>query len=166
MNSNESVLKLSTKMKCGRGYQYCQLPENNNRYLWQIFYIIIGVSILCFKMAQFNFFQTALFIAPIMLDIAYSGADNSLLLWIRRIFGFVNAIILMGFGGIIQDVQGCFVIKIEASYFHNFSIPKIYLGVVISLNIIVPFVYYFCAPCQKTCMTMRCMKAIQKEVSS
>ena len=50
-------------------YEVCKLPQNNKHYLWQIAYMLIGLSVLFFRAEDFTFFQTFLFLAPVVLDL-------------------------------------------------------------------------------------------------
>lgn len=163
-NKSKGDFFLANKCECI--YQTCPLPRNNNRYLWQICYIIAGVFVLCFKMEQFTFFQTALFIAPILMDISYSDSNSRVMFFIRLVFGTGNAIILLGcvlgVGGIIVDQNESFAIVAEASFLNGLSLSKKALGTIITANILVPVVYYYCSPCQKNCKTIQSVKSAIK----
>ena len=119
-----------------------------------------------FDWSNLPFFQTALFVAPILLDIGYSDSNNRIMLFVRVVFGAINAFILLGcvlgVGGIIQDQEEHFVIVAEALFLDGFSLSKKVLGTVIAFNTLIPCMYYFCVPCQKNCRTMRCIKSATK----
>lgn len=52
--------------KCA--YDACQLPDNNNRFILQGVYILIGIFVLLSDSKNFTYFQTMLFIFPILIS--------------------------------------------------------------------------------------------------
>lgn len=133
-------------------YGDCQLPKNNNRYAWQVIYIFVGLFVLYRSPADFNFFQTFLFVTPIMIDIAYNGMSTKWLNVVRLIIGVVNALVLIGclFGmaGLIEDKDTFFKISDTVIYFHGACVSKTIMGGVLAANLVVPIIYWIGSPCQ------------------
>lgn len=100
--------------KCA--YDACQLPDNNNRFILQGVYILIGIFVLLSDSKNFTYFQTMLFIFPILIDIVCSGPTNRLAWVVRWVIGVADTLIMivcfLGLGGIIvQDDASYFIIE-------------------------------------------------------
>lgn len=133
-------------------FNECQLPENNNRYYWQIAYVVIGFFVLFRSEKDFNFFQTFLFISPIFFDILYSGANTRLLRILRLTFGILNALVLigciLGFAGIVEDTGESFVFVQESISLGGMYIKKKMLANLLWVNIFIPVIYLISSPCK------------------
>lgn len=79
--------------KCA--YDACQLPDNNNRFILQGVYILIGIFVLLSDSKNFTYFQTMLFIFPILIDIVCSGPTNRLAWVVRWVIGVADTLIMI-----------------------------------------------------------------------
>lgn len=149
-------------------YENCQLPKNNNRFGWQLVYIFVGIVVLFRSPVDFNFFQTFLFIAPIMMDIAYNGVSTKPLNIVRVCAGILNALVLIGclFGmvGIIQDDGLVFKVSDSVIYFSSLSVDKSVIGGILAANLVVPAIYWIGAPCQSANQIVARLGQRRKEV--
>lgn len=143
---------LSSKKSCP--YDKCGLPEHNYKYVWQEIYTAFGLFVLYQSQKDFNFFQTFLFLTPIMIDIAYTGLKNKGWNILRCVLGILNAIFLlacvMGMTGILVDTGESFAMRSGALYFQNIQLKKTMIGKIMAANLAVPIVYLVASPCQKT----------------
>ena len=142
------------------------LPKNNKHYLWQVCYMAIGLGVLFFRPEDFTFFQTFLFLAPVVLDIVNTNFTTESMNWVRRGFGFVDTILLiscfLGMLGALQDTGKSFVVRESFLYFSGVEIEKTTVGVIIAVNLAVPFMFYIGAPCQETVKLLSRLKAISQ----
>ena len=139
-------------LKCLHGE--CQLPDNNYRFIWQGVYVAVGVFVLLSDPGNFTYFQTMLFLAPVLIDIVYSGPQNRFVRMVRWGIGAMDVIVMvvcfLGLGGIIvQDTEG-YIIVDSMLLFGGFRIEKAAIAVVLVLNILIPAAYYTCSPCKKS----------------
>ncbi len=146
-------------------YGACMLPQDNKRYLWQLAYIVIGLGVLFFDAKSFTFFQTFLFVAPVLLDIAYVDIKRSKTLNGIRIFFWIydSALVVMcilGIVGVLVDKGECFAISTTFLFCPGYSIQKNYIGIAIAINLMVPFILWIGAPCQRA---MRILEITQGE---
>lgn len=149
-------------------YEECKLPENNRHYLWQIAYMLIGLGVLFFKVEDFTFFQTFLFLAPVALDILDARFITKALNIVRVVFGIFDAILLicciLGMFGVLQDTGKGFAVSQSFLYFSGVEIDKTIVGIIIAINLAVPILFYIGAPCQQTMRLLNKAKsAKQKE---
>lgn len=153
------------KAKCV--YEECKLPKNNNHYLWQIGYMMIGLGVLFFRAQDFTFFQTFLFLAPVALDILTADFTTKGLNWVRLGFGILDAALLiscfLGMFGVLLDTGESFAVSQEFLYFSGVEIKKTCVGIIIALNLAVPLVFYIGSPCQETVKIFNKVKAIRQE---
>lgn len=138
--------------KCS--YEACQLPDNNNRFIFQAIYICVGIFVLISNPENFTYFQIMLFIAPVLIDIACSGPANNLARVVRWAIGFLDVIILiicfLGLGGIVvQDLDSYLVVE-SMIFFGGFQIPKELIAVFLIVNLSIPIAYYICSPCKQS----------------
>lgn len=153
------------KAKCP--YEECKLPENNKHYLWQIGYMLIGLGVLFFKAEDFTFFQTFLFLAPVVLDIVNADFATNTLNRVRLCFGVLDAALLvgcfLGMFGVLQDVGECFIVSRSFLYFSGVEIKKTTVGIIIALNLAVPIIFYIGSPCQETIKMVNRVKGVKQE---
>ena len=130
----------------------CKLPLNNNRYLWQMLYTIFGLIVLFWKTEQFTFFQVALFVFPILIDVSYGTLESKLMNFVRKCFITLNVLFfifcMLGLANVIDDTGNSFYVYLEVLNLH-FSVTKVRFGWVMIPNIIIPVLYYGCSPCRK-----------------
>lgn len=153
--------------KCS--HSVCQLPDNNNRFILQGVYILIGVCVLLSKPENFTYFQTMLFISPILIDIVCSGPNNLLARIVRWGIGIIDTIIILicflGLGGIIvQDTTSYFLVE-TMLLFGGIKFKKAHIAVLLVINLIIPVIYYTYSPCKTTAKIKDTMNT-RKEVSS
>ena len=153
------------KAKCA--YEECMLPQNNKHFLWQICYMFIGLCVLFFRAEDFTFFQTFLFIAPIVLDILNTNFYSNILNWIRRGFGILDAALLigclLGMFGILEDTGSGFAVSQSFLYFSGGEIKKTTVGIIIAFNLIIPIIFYIGSPCQEATRMLSKLKTIKQE---
>ena len=138
--------------KCA--YDACQLPDNNNRFILQGVYILIGIFVLLSDSKNFTYFQTMLFIFPILIDIVCSGPTNRLAWVVRWVIEVADTLIMivcfLGLGGIIvQDDASYFIIE-SMLLFGGFRIDKGFIAVLLIANLSIPAAYYNYSPCKKS----------------
>lgn len=135
-------------------YADCPVPENNNRFLLQIVYILIGIFVLLSKPENFTYFQTILFLAPILIDIVCSGPDNFIAYCVRWIIGvadvFIIFICILGLGGIVEETDSAYYLVHSMLLLGGISITKNFIGVLLIANLAIPVAYYFYTPCKAT----------------
>lgn len=139
-------------MKCLHGE--CQLPDNNYRFIWQGVYVVVGVLVLLSDPSNFTYFQTMLFIVPVLIDIVCSGPKNKFARVVRWGMGTMDILVMvvcfLGLGGIIvQDAEG-YILVDSMLLFGGVRIEKTAIAVVLVLNILIPAAYYTWSPCKKT----------------
>lgn len=143
------------------------MPENNKHYLWQIGYMLIGLGVLFFKAEDFTFFQTFLFLAPVVLDIVNADFATNTLNRVRLCFGVLDAALLvgcfLGMFGVLQDVGECFIVSRSFLYFSGVEIKKTTVGIIIALNLAVPIIFYIGSPCQETIKMVNRVKGVKQE---
>lgn len=153
------------KVKCF--YEECKLPQNNKHYLWQIVYMLIGLGVLFFRAADFTFFQTFLFLAPVVLDLLNTSLTAKVLNGVRIVFGILDAALLLscffGMFGVLQDTGTSFVVSQSFLYFSGVEIKKTIVGIVIALNLTVPILFYIGSPCQQTMRALSKVKSTKRE---
>lgn len=138
--------------KCS--YNACQLPDNNSRFIWQGIYILVGIFVLLSNPQNFTYFQTILFIAPVLIDIVCSGPANKVARIVRWIIGSVDVVIMiicfLGLGGIvIQDSNSYFIVE-SMILFGGFKISKTIMAILLIVNLMIPVAYYTCSPCKQS----------------
>lgn len=135
-------------------YNRCWLPRDNSKYLWQVFFLAVSVILLFKKMEDFSFFPIFLFISPVMVDIITTELKSKVCTFIRWLFGIGNAVIfilcILGFAGIIVDEGNCFALVSTFIFFKKISVEKTFVGIALTLEILVPIVFFIGAPSQKT----------------
>lgn len=144
-------------------YDVCQLPDNNTRFLFQAIYIVVGIAVLLSKPENFTFFQTILFVIPVLIDIVCSGPSNIPALLVRWVIGIADILIIilciLGLGGIIaQDIDNYFFIN-SMRLFGGLKISKNIIAGLLVANLVIPFAYYNYSPCKKS---MAIKKALEK----
>lgn len=153
------------KVKCP--YDECKLPQNNNHYFWQIAYMMIGLCVLFFKIEDFTFFQTFLFLAPVVLDLLNTSLKTNTLNKVRVVFAILDAALLLccllGMFGILQDTGESFAISQSFIYFPGSEIKKTIVGVIIVLNLTVPIIFYIGTYNQQTMKLLNGVKSIKRE---
>ncbi len=137
--------------KCS--YDSCQLPDNNNRFILQGVYILVGIFVLLSAPENFTYFQTVLFISPILIDIVCSGPTNTLARLVRWGVGiadtFIMIVCFLGLGEIIvQDSMNYWLVE-SMLLFGGIRISKSCIAVLLIANLLVPAVYYHYSPCKK-----------------
>ena len=144
-------------------YEECMLPSNNTYYLWQIGYMLIGLGVLFFRIENFTFFQTLLFLFPVILDIWNTNITAGWLKFVRVCFGVLDVALLicclLGMSGVLQDTGKSFVVSQDYMYFSGQGIEKTTVGIIIAFNLIVPVMFYIGAPCQKAMKMLNKVKA-------
>lgn len=138
--------------KCS--YDVCQLPDNNSRFIAQGVYVVIGIFVLLSNSQSFTYFQTILFIAPVLIDIVCSGPNNKVAWIVRLVIGTVDTIIMiicfLGLGGIVlQDSNNYFIVK-SMILFGGVEIPKVIIAVFLVINLLIPVAYFTCSPCKQS----------------
>ena len=138
--------------KCS--YDVCQLPDNNHRFICQGIYVVVGIFVLLSNPQNFTYFQTMLFIAPVLIDIVCSGPTNKVARTVRWIIGSVDVIIMiicfLGLGGIIiQDSNSYFIVE-SMILFGGLQIPKVLIAILLIINLLIPAAYYTCSPCKQS----------------
>ena len=138
--------------KCS--YDACQLPDNNYRFIWQGIYVIVGIFVLLSNPQNFTYFQTMLFIAPVLIDIVCSGPTNKVARIVRWVVGSVDVIIMiicfLGLGGIVtQDSNSYFIVE-SMMLFGGFKISKVLIAILLIVNLLIPVAYYTCSPCKQS----------------
>ena len=143
-------------------YNECYLPENNNKYLWQIGFLLVSLGVMIISPEQFNFFSIALYIAPVLLDLIDTSVDNKLLKGLRTLFTMLNSILLvfalLGMIHLIEDNGVSFSVIKSALLFSNFTIEKRWLAVALLCNLAVPGIFWIGAPSKKKMQRMQEMK--------
>lgn len=154
-----------TKARCS--YEECMLPQNNIRYCWQIAYMLIGLGVLFFSKEDFTFFQTFLFLAPVVLDIFGASFTTNVLNRVRLVFGIFDAALLLscllGMFGILRDTGESFAVAESFLYFSGVEIKKTIVGIFIALNLAVPFMFWIGSPCQQTMQMLSTLKSKKRE---
>lgn len=135
-------------------YDACQLPDNNNRFILQGLYILIGIFVLLSNPESFTYFQTMLFVFPILIDIICSGPINRFARGVRWVIGiadtFIVIVCFLGLGGIIiQDTESYLFVE-SMLIFGGIAIGKIHIAVLLIANLIIPFAYYSYSPCKRS----------------
>lgn len=153
--------------KCA--YDTCPLPDNNSRFICQGVYIIVGVLVLLSNPQNFTYFQTMLFIVPVMIDIVCSGPNNRIALAVRWVIGIMDTVVLviclLGLGGVIgQDSESYFFVE-SMLLFGGFKVSKNYIAGCLILNILIPTAYYNWSPC-KEAEKVRAVVTAKKGVKS
>lgn len=148
-------------------YEVCKLPQNNRHYLWQIGYMLIGLGVLFFKAEDFTFFQTFLFLAPVVLDLLNTSLKIKVLNGVRIVFGILDAALLLscllGMFGVFEDTGTGFAVSESFLYFSGVEIKKTIVGIVIALNLAVPILFYIGSPCQQTMKMSSAVKSVRRE---
>lgn len=150
-------------------YKSCKLPDNNYRFVFQLFYIIVGVCVLLSSPDNFTFFQTILFIAPVFADIVCSGPTNKIARAFRWILGsidlFVILICILGLADIIyQDADSYFIVE-SMVLFGGLRISLVFIALLLVANLGIPIAYYFYSPCKKN-SAIKASVTAKREVKS
>ena len=152
--------------KCS--HNTCQLPDNNNRFIFQGVYIFIGICVLLSKPENFTYFQTMLFVSPVLIDVVSSGPQNPLALFVRRVIGTVDTIIvlicILGLGGIITQDTTSYLFVDTMLLFGGFKFDKTLIAGLLVVNLIVPAIYYTYSPC-KAAAKIKAVVTAKKEVA-
>lgn len=134
-------------------YGRCWLPKNNYKYLWQVCLLAVSVAVLMKEAGSFSFFSIFLFVSPIMVDILTIELEGTTCTVFRWIFGVVNVVLLvfcvLGFADVIVDNGSYFAFVSTFMVLKGFSVKKAHMGIVLVLDILVPFVFLLGAPSQK-----------------
>ena len=95
-------------------YGECQLPENNQRYVWQFVYIVFGAICLATNEKEFSFFSLFTFVAPVLIDLLGCVITQKWIKHIRQLFIFLNAFVVLvclsGWFGFFEDTGSAFVV--------------------------------------------------------
>ena len=60
-------------------YNECYLPENNNKYLWQIGYLLVSLGVMIISPEQFNFFSLVFALLGMIHLIEDNGVSFSVI---------------------------------------------------------------------------------------
>lgn len=136
-------------------YGQCQLSKDNRKYVCQVIFFIISIGILLKNRNDFSFLSIFLFVAPIMVDILTTDLKKSKTCTaIRWIFGFLNAVLLIGcffgFANVIIDSGDYFTLLSTFMFFGGISIKKEGVALALAIDILVPVVFFFGVPSQAT----------------
>lgn len=133
----------SKKHTCA--YKTCKLPRNNNRYYWQVAYLIIGIGFLISNEEDFTFFPLFTFVTPILIDLFDGKAYGKIARFIRKTFIVLNMVVIIfcisGWYGLFADDKTSFVVSETAMLFSGARFPKTIILWVIIADIVVPIMY-------------------------
>lgn len=145
-------------------YGRCWLPENNSKYWWQVFFLVISIFILLKNTTDFSFTTIFLFVFPIMVDIITTELKSKVCNVIRWFFGLANGILLicciLGFTGVIIDKGDCFALVSTFMIFKDMFVPKGTMAIALAVDTLVPFIFLIGTPSQKK---LRTLEVVQTE---
>lgn len=147
-------------------YGKCYLPENNNKFLLQVVYVIIGIFVLLSKPENFTYFQTLLFVSSILIDIISFGPVNKVAHFIRWVIGVFDTLIVivcfLGLGGIIGQTPNTYFFVDTMRLLGGFCINKDFIALILIANLAIPFAYYNYSPCKKNLKIKEAISAIRR----
>lgn len=143
-------------------YEQCYLPENNNRFLVQLIYLIVSLCVLIQAPEQFNFFSLFLYLVPILMDLICSPVTGKILRSVRRLFIGCDAVlltfVLLGMLQIIEDTGPDFCVVGSALVFSGLTVSKRSLCWVLMFNLMIPVMYWVGSPSKRRKEQMQEMK--------
>lgn len=134
-------------------YEVCQLPESNQRFVWQLVYILFGIACLIKDEVNFSYFPLFTFVAPVLIDLLGNKIDRNPAKLLRWGFIAINTVVVLmcgcGWYGLFEDTGSAFVVTDNAMICAGASIPKIWILWVIVSDVFVPIMYGMASPCRK-----------------
>jgi len=131
-------------------YNECMLPDNNSKYLIQLFFLVISICFLFKSSSDFTFFAILMYTAPILLDLIYAGMQGSVFGLIKNIFIVFNAVIIafcfLGLFGVVIDLGDKFQVIETALVLSAYSVEKKKFVYPMLFELLVPISMYIGSP--------------------
>lgn len=144
-------------------YNVCQLPKNNNAYLFQLVYAVITAIILGGNRNEFTLISILLYIAPFLIDLTQNEIESKAYGSVRMLL-ILDDILLLIFAicgmFIMDESEQYFTIKETAILFNGFAIGKQIVFFMCFANIVVPLLLYKVVPCQAAAKTFEMVEEI------
>ena len=135
-------------------YNECYLPNNNIKYIIQLVYLAASALFLIKDCKEFTFFSVLMFIAPIILDLAYTTFKGKLYTTISYFFLFINSCIALfcfaGMFGFFVDNEVAFAINNNSMLWPGTIIDKKLLLIPMFVNLMIPMMMHKACPTKKT----------------
>lgn len=131
-------------------YNECMLPDNNSKFLIQLFYLVISICFLFKSSSDFTFFAILMYTAPILLDLIYAGMHGIVFRVIKGVFITFNAVIIafcfLGLFGVVVDLGDKFQVIETALLLSAYSIEKKKLVYPLLFELLVPISMFIGSP--------------------
>ena len=139
-------------MRCE--YGVCYLPDNNNRYWWQLVYLLISAAYLAADRSQFTFVSLFMFTVPIILDLISADFPIKIYNCIKKVYLVLNVAIgifcMLGMFGAIIDDGVTFAVSPESMLFSNVGIEKTAFLVPLLIDLFIPIMMRNASPSKNT----------------
>ena len=135
-------------------YRECTIPENNQCYIWQFLFLLFSVTVFWLGKVDINFFNIALFLVPIILDLIYTNVSNTKLSNFMKALLIIDCFVmfaaLLNLCGMLYEENGEFYVNIAfvgKQQLHNI---KLIILTIATSNLIVPIIFGVGRPTKKT----------------
>lgn len=135
-------------------YEECHLPENNNKYWYQLVYLIVSIFILLRNNSDFTFYSLFMFTSPILLDLIFVHFDGKLYRVIKIVYIIVNTalavICLVGMFEFLVDNGNTFAVVADAIILQEINIRKSWLAIPMGADLLIPVIMVFACPTKRS----------------
>lgn len=135
-------------------FEECYLPDNNTKYIIQLAYLFASMLFLIKDSKEFTFFSVLMFVAPILLDLAYTTFKGKIYATLSTVFITVNACIAVfcftGMFGFFVDSGETFAINANAMVWPGWEFDKKYLLIPMVIDLLIPIVMHKACPSKKS----------------